>query len=461
MFKTSTRQGIRDPGLRTASAAQPQSVDAARRAPTVVVGGGAAGLELVTRLMRRRPHNSRETRAILVDRALAHVWKPRLHEIATAMQSRAVAESSFLGHSSAHGYRFEVGELHDIDPMRRLVRLAPLIGPEGDEVLPERSIPYGCLILALGSEENDFGTPGAKQHCLFLNDTQQALRIRDALLVGALRIARGQQDTLSIVVIGGGATGVELCAEIHHAIDAMWIHEPTLDRSRVRLTVVEGADRLLSANPPQLSAYASDALHARQVEVILGDRVASIDESGVLLASGRRIDAHLRIWTAGIRGPRVFDRIDMLSRTRSGRVQVDAHLRCAGLSDVYAIGDCAEWIDPATGRAAPYTAQIAAAQARYLAAALCSSAPEGDLAPFRFTSSGAVVSLGDQGAAGNLTTRFGRHSRDRFIQGFSAKVVYAALYRRHELAIHGWWGALARLLSDWLGRVGQPRLKLH
>lgn len=427
----------------------------------MVVGGGAAGLELVTRLMRHGARDGHGGRAVLVDRALAHVWKPRLHEIATAMQSRAVAESSFLSHASANGYRFEVGELKDIDLVRRLVMLAPLIGPDGAEVLPVRSIHYGRLILALGSEENDFGTPGATQHCLFLNDTHQALRIRDALLVGALRIARGQQDALSIVVIGGGATGVELSAEIHHAIDALWIHEPTLDRSRVRLTIVEAADRLLSANPPQVSAYALDALHARHVEVIVGDRVASSDDSGVLLKSGRRIDAQLRIWTAGIRGPRVFERSGMLETTHSGRVQVDSHLRCAGLTDVYAIGDCAEWSDPATGRAAPYTAQVAAAQARYLAAALRIIDDGGEAHAFRFNSAGAVVSLGDQGAAGNLTTRFGRRSHDRFIQGVSAKVVYAALYRRHEFAIHGWWGALARLLSDWLGRVSQPRLKLH
>lgn len=398
---------------------------------------------------------------VLVDRSLGHVWKPRLHEIATAMQSPLAAESSFLGHASAHGYRFEIGELQQIDPAARSVTLAALFGPDGEEVLPERTLSYGRLVLALGSEENDFGTPGAQEHCLFLNSTEQAVRIRDALLVGAFRVARAQQAELSVVVIGGGATGVELSAEIHHAMDALWVHEPGLDRSRVRLTVVEASDRLLSANPPEVSAYASQALEARRVEVILGDRVASIDPAGVLLQSGRRIEAQLRIWTAGIRGPRVFERMSALPRTRSGRVQVDGHLRCPGLPGVYALGDCAEWIDPATQRPAPYTAQIASAQARYLAAALAAQREGREVPLFRFESAGAIVSLGDGGAAGNLTTRFGRHSRDQFVQGLSARLVYAALYRRHELAIHGWRGALARLLSDWLGRTWQPELKLH
>ena len=428
--------------------------------PTVVVGGGAAGLELVTRLSRARA-GAAPAPVVLVDQGLGHVWKPRLHEIATAMQSRAGAETSYLGHARAHGYHFEIGTLQQVDPVRRSVRLAPLMGTDGRQVLPERAIAYGRLVLALGSDENDFGTPGARAHCLFLNNTAQALLLRDALLTAAFRIARHEHPELSVVVIGGGATGVELSAEIHHALDALWEHEPGLDRSKVRLTVVEGADRLLSANPPQVSAYAAGSLRARRVELVLGDRVARVDDAGVVLTSGRRIDAQLRIWTAGIQGPRVFERMPALRRSRSGRVQVDERLRCAGLEHVYAIGDCAEWTDPANGRPAPYTAQIASAQAAYLAGALHDEARGRRPAPFRFASAGAIVSLGDRGAAGNLTTRFGRHSREQIVQGLSAKLVYAWLYRRHELAIHGWRGMLARLLGDWLEKTYQPTLKLH
>jgi NADH dehydrogenase len=428
---------------------------------TLVVGGGAAGLELVTRLSRDARRHSGSAGVVLVDRALAHIWKPRLHEIATAMQSAAATESSFLGHASTHGYRFEIGELQQVDPVGHTVTLAPLRGPQGESVLPARTIGYGRLVLALGSEENDFGTPGAREHCLFLNTPEQAVRIRDALLMGAFRVARGEQESLTAVIVGGGATGVELCAEIHHAIDALWVHEPALDRSRVRLILVEASDRLLSANPPEVSAYAAQALTARGVEFVLGDRVASVDGAGVHLKGGRRIDAQLRIWTAGIRGPRVLEQMPGLPRTRSGRLQVDAGLRCGGLPDVYAIGDCAEWIDPVDGRPAPYTAQVASAQARYLAGALKAAASGREAPPFRFQSAGAIVSLGDRGAAGNLTTRFGRHSRDQYVQGLSAQLVYAALYRRHDLAIHGWRGGLARWLADWLGRSYQPELKLH
>jgi NADH:ubiquinone reductase (H+-translocating) len=427
--------------------------------PTVVIGGGAAGLEFITRLARRESYG--RSRLVLVDRALGHIWKPRLHEIATAMQNQSSAESSFLAHASAHGYSFELGALQSIDLTAREVVLAPLQGPRAEELLPSRSLPYGRLVLALGSEENDFGTPGAREHCLFLNTPEQALSIRQELLARAFRVARGVQDALSIIIVGGGATGVELAAEIRDAMDALWQHEPGLDRNRVRLTVIEGADRLLSANPPEVSAYAAQSLARRHVHLALKSRVSRVDAQGVQLANGERIAADLKIWTAGIRGPRVFENIIGLPGTASGRLKVDGHLQCEGLPGVYAIGDCAEWVDPCTGRAAPYTAQVASAQARYLASAFLWGKEGYAPAPFRFRNAGAIVSLGDQGAAGNLTTRFGRHSRDQYIQGLSARGVYAALYRRHEFAVHGWRTAVARWMVDWLSRAYEPALKLH
>lgn len=427
--------------------------------PIVVVGGGAAGLELVVQLARHRKAVGRKV--VLVDRAFSHLWKPRLHEIATAMQSEAAAENSFIGHASDHGYRFEPGALLDLDPAGHQIVLDALMAPDGTVVLPSRRIAYSTLVLALGSEENDFGTAGAREHCLFLNTPEQAGAIRTALLAGALKVARGEQQALSIAVIGGGATGVELAAEIKHAVDAFRQHEPGLDASRIALVVVEASERLLSANPKEVSDYATASLRRRGVELVLGEHVTSVDADGVVLGSGRRIDAHLRIWTAGIRGPRIFEHMPALALTRSGRVRVDALLRCADLPNIYAIGDCAEWTDPATGRPAPYTAQIASAQARYLGDAFERLEAGRPVAPFRFESAGAVVSLADRGAAGNLTTRFGRRSQEHLIQGLSARLLYALLYRRHELAILGWRRSLARWLANWLERSYQPTIKLH
>ncbi|MDA8447386.1 NADH dehydrogenase [Paracidovorax valerianellae] len=429
--------------------------------PIVVVGGGAAGLELVTRLSRLRKAGHRLAPVVLVDRALGHLWKPRLHEIATAMQGQASAESSFLSHASQHGYRFELGTLESIDAQARRIFLTPLVGSDLSVLLPRRSLAYSSLVLALGSEENDFGTPGAREHCLFLNTPEQALKIRQALLSSAFRVARGVQEGLSIVVIGGGATGVELAAEIQHAIEELRGHEPGVGRAQVRVTVIEAAPRLLNANPPEVSEYAARSLRERGVELLVGERVQQVDALGVQLASGRYVEAELRIWTAGIRGPRVLDGMQDLPVSRSGRVRVNDWLRCEDVPGLYALGDCAEWTDPESGKPAPYTAQVASAQARYLAKAMAAQAAGRAIPAFQFASAGAIVSLGDRGAAGNLTTRFGRRSRDQFIQGLSAQWLYAVLYRRHELAIHGWRRAAARWLVDRLERSYQPTIKLH
>lgn len=433
----------------------------AQQLPTVVVGGGAGGLELVARLCRRLRGRGAAAQAgvVLVDHSLGHPWEPRLHEIATAMQSPAAAESSYLSHAQVHGYRFEWGSLQAIDLERRSIVLRELAAPNGQTILPVRQIAYGQLVLALGSEENDFGTPGAQAHCMFLNTTQQAVQIRDALLVAALRLAHGQQQTLSVLIVGGGATGVELAAELRHAIDQLQLYMQGLRPQRITLTVVEAADRLLSANPVPLSDYAASVLRRQNVQLVLGERVRAVDASGVVLGSGQRMEAQPKIWTAGIQGPRVLAQMPGLPLSPSGRVRVDARLHCIGLPDVHALGDCAEWIDPATGKPAAYTAQVAAAQARYLAHALTGQASSA--APFLFQSGGAIVSLAGHGATGNLTTRFGQGSQEHFIQGASARWLYELLYRRHEAVVHGWGRALARLAAQWLAQSYQPTVKLH
>jgi NADH dehydrogenase len=139
----------------------------------------------------------------------------------------------------AHGYRFEIGALQQVDPAWRSLLLAPLMGHDGEQILPERAIPYCRLVLALGSEENDFGTPGARAHCLFLNTTAQAVRTRDALLTGVFRIARGQQRQLSWPWSAAAPRASNCVRRSAMRSDALRVHEPGLDRARVRLTVIE------------------------------------------------------------------------------------------------------------------------------------------------------------------------------------------------------------------------------
>ena len=424
----------------------------------VIVGGGAAGLELASLLCRTR--SIKAGQVTLVDPNLSHVWKPRLHEVAVGLQSVAEAEISFLSHSRQHGYRFEWGGLTDVDAERRQITVGATRASDGEMILPERRLPYDVLVLAIGSEPNDFNTTGAQDHCLFLNDRQDATRIRATILANLLRLSSGTIPRLNVAIVGGGATGVELAADLYRAQNQVSEYGAPIKKSEMRVTIVEASPRLLAANPQQVSDYAARQLTDLGVHIKTGCRVTEIHADHIQLANGETIQADTVIWTAGIKGPSLLANIAALGTGPDGRVPVDAGLMTAS-SGVYAMGDCAKWIDPDTDRPAPYTAQVASRQASYLATTLTQLAKGETPAPFRFASAGALVALGDKAAAGNVTSRWGRHRHEQFLQGMSAKLLYALLYRQHQLRVHGIPRTVAIVLADWLTRHVRPLIKLH
>ena len=176
----------------------------------VVVGGGAAGMEVVTKLayVARRGAIC----VTLIDREPAHVWKPMLHTIAAGTSDVSQQETHYMAHALRHGYRFEPGELQNVDREARTVRLAP-VTVRGRAVLPTRDIPYDTLILAIGSQANDFGILGVREHCFMLDSRSQALAFNREVQTRMMQ-SFGTATPLRISVVGAGATGVELCAEL-------------------------------------------------------------------------------------------------------------------------------------------------------------------------------------------------------------------------------------------------------
>ena len=242
----------------------------------VVVGGGAGGLELVTRLgdeLGRR----KLADVTLIDKCRAHLWKPLLHEVAAGSMDLSVHEIDFLAQAHWHHFHYRIGELIGLDRGKREVHLAPHIDEEGNEVTPPRSFPYDTLVIAVGSQSNDFGTPGVREHAFSLDTPLQAKRFHsrlvNAYIRGHAQSTQLRPEQLHVAIIGAGATGAELAAELHYTTRQFVAYG--LDRidpeKDIKIELIEAADRILPALPERLSTAAAKLLEKsrRQCEDLI------------------------------------------------------------------------------------------------------------------------------------------------------------------------------------------------
>ncbi|MDR5867986.1 NAD(P)/FAD-dependent oxidoreductase [Halomonas koreensis] len=425
----------------------------------VVVGGGAGGLELVTRLGRRLGRRGR-AEITLVDRNPTHIWKPLLHEVATGALDSGLDEIAYQGHARTHGYRFQLGTLSALDREARTLTLAPVLDEDGQEVLPARTLPYDELVLSLGSVSNDFGTPGVAEHCHFLDSPHQAEAFRKAMLNAFLRYNAPRERPMKMVVgiIGAGATGVELAAELYGASEMLNSYGfTTLDREQLEVHLIEAAPKVLPALPERIS----DAVHAELerlgVRVHTGTRVTEVTDAAIVTADEQRIEIDLGVWAAGIKAPALLSELG-LSTERNHRLRVHETLQSVDDERIFAFGDCASCPQP-DGSSVPPRAQAAHQQAQRLYRNLLARLEGKPLKPFVFRDRGSLISLAHFDAIGSLMR--GASARSLFIEGHLAKFFYASLYRMHQRAIHGMLKTGLMVVVDGLNRFLKPRLKLH
>lgn len=425
----------------------------------VIVGGGAGGLELATRLGHRL---KRETaQVVLVDRNPAHLWKPRLHEVAAGLIGTGDDEISYLAHGCVHGFDFVLGALTALDPSAKTITLDPVVNPEtGTEVLGTRTLAYDTLVLALGSRVNDFGIPGVVEYCHMLDSPAQAMRMQRAFLEEAIRVGAGRLDRVRVGIVGAGATGVELAAELHHAVHAMERWGGLGAAGKLDITLVDMAKRILPAVDPVTSQHAMEVLEKLGVHVVLGKGVERVTEDALHLSGGDIVPCEIKVWASGVAGHDIIATLKGLTLSGGHRIAVDDHLACAGVSDIFAMGDCAAAPSHIGAAMVPPTAQAAHQQSSYLAKALERRLKGESMGAFRFQPRGTLVSLGEGGAAGE----FPALRRDQAVfpaHGTIAKLLYVSLYHMHRVALHGWWRAAALFLADRLRRTTLPPVKLH
>ncbi|OOE91300.1 FAD-dependent oxidoreductase [Salinivibrio sp. MA351] len=425
----------------------------------IVVGGGAGGLELATKLGRTLGRK-RRAEITLVDKNSSHLWKPLLHEVATGSMDEGVDALSYRAHAKNHGFDFQMGTLWDIDRERKVITLAPMYDENNELLMPERELEYDTLVMAIGSTSNDFNTPGVRDNCIFLDNPKQAHRFRREMNNEFMRLhAKHGDGSVDIAIVGAGATGVELSAELHNAIKELRNYGfRDLENSKLNVTLVEAGERILPALPPRISSAAHQELLKLGVTVKTNTFVVKADEDGLETKSGERIHADIMVWAAGIKAPDFLKDIAGLETNRINQLEVKNTLQTTRDDDIFVIGDCAACTQE-DGSKVPPRAQSAHQMASLCFSNIVAKMNGRELKPYVFKDHGSLVSLSRFSTVGSLMGNLTKGSM--MIEGRIARVVYISLYRMHQIALHGYVKTGLMMLVGRINRVLRPSLKLH
>lgn len=433
----------------------------------VIVGGGAGGLELATRLGKKLGKSGRwrkkKANISLIEKSRTHIWKPLLHEIAAGSMDVSQHELEYQAQGYWHGFQFRYGEMTGIDREKKLVYLAATYDEEGREITPVRSFRYDILVIAIGSVGNAFGTPGVEKYAIMLDTPEQAERFNRRLINACVRayaqegpVLPGQLD---VAIIGAGATGTELAAELHRT--ARGVVAFGLDKidpeNDIKITLIEAAPRILPALPDRISQGVAETLKGLKVDIQTNSRVTEVTDKGVNLANGKFIPSELVVWAAGVKGPAVLGNLG-LEVSKSNQLIVSPTLQTSD-PNIFAMGDCAYLVPEGETQPIPPRAQAAHQEASHLYIEIQRKLKGEPLRPFKYRDFGSLVSLGHYSTVGSLMGFV--VGRSFIVEGLFAKLMYRSLYKMHEMALHGPWKVFLDTLSRTLTRRTEPVVKLH
>ncbi|HAT31035.1 MAG TPA: FAD-dependent oxidoreductase [Janthinobacterium sp.] len=427
----------------------------------VIVGGGAGGLELACKLGRKLGAGQ----VMLVDSRLYHIWKPSLHEVAAGTLDIHQEGLSYQMLAHDNSFTFVYGALTALDARASSLTLGSVAGADQEEVMPERHIGFDSLVLAVGSTSNYFGVPGARENTIALNATEDAERFRLKLLkllsLAELSKEGGPAARVDIVIIGGGATGVELAAELREAsgVYAAYGFQRLRALEDVSITLLEGAPRILAPLPQRVSDAAVELLRKRAIKVFTDTRVTAIDGDKVCVAGGADYPANLCVWAAGIKAPDFLAHLGLPTH-RGGQIEVDAMLAVPGFPHIHAIGDCAA-CPGSDGKLVPPRAQAAHQQADYLRRnfLLLAAGKPAQSKPFVYHDYGSLVSFGSSTSVGTLMGSL--KGLSWFVEGFVARMMYVSLHLLHHQAVLGTVRTGVLAVARFLIKRGKPLVKLH
>jgi NADH dehydrogenase len=430
----------------------------------VIVGGGAGGLELATRLGDTLGRKGKAA-ITLIDKTRTHVWKPLLHEIAAGSMNPDKHELEYLAQAHWHHFRFRLGTMDGLDRTKKEVYVAPYHDEDGVEVIPRRVFQYDTLIIAVGSTTNDFGIKGARDYSIALDTQGQAerfhRRLHNALIRAQTQEEPVQAGQLEVVIVGAGATGIELAAELHNTtreLSAYGLDKIDPDKD-IRISLIEASDRILPALPKKLSDSVEMELRKLRVHLYMGERVTEVSEKGVYTHSGRFIPSELVVWAAGIKAPDFLAQLDGLETNRINQLLVKPTLQTTLDESVFAFGDCAACPWAGHEGTVPPRAQAAHQQASLLVKSMKRRLAGKSIPEYHYRDYGSLVNLGRYSTVGNLMGALTGGSM--YIEGLMARLMYQSLYKMHLMALHGFFTVFLQTVARIITRRTEPQVKLH
>lgn len=427
----------------------------------VIVGGGAGGLVLATLLGRKLGRRKLAT-ITLVDNSLTHVWRPLWHEVAAGTLNLAENQIEYISHAYTNHYHFELGSLEQLHRTKKTITVGAVTNKQNEIILPSRIIHYDYLVIAIGSISNNFSVSGAAEYCFYLDSYWQSRLFQknffDFLLQAQATAGAKKQQTIAI--IGGGATGVELAAELHYAIYLMQRYRPQhIISDQIKIIIIEAAPRILVALPERLSAMATTQLKKRDIEIFTNERVTRITATDIYTQNGLHIPADIKIWAAGIKGADLLRHLDGLEVTTTNQLRVNDLLQTTFDKNITAFGDCAYCENAPHYIPIPPRAQAAAQEAKYLVQYFKNQLSHKTTKAFRYHDYGSIITFARRSAIGNLMGNIGTHLHIT-IEGLLARLAYWWLYKRHQIILLGWSRVALITALNWL-RPWKSRLKLH